>query len=324
MMVSPRWILATMALMLLLTGTGRAQSVDVGGRAFVDYFYDLVAAEGTEGLHGFRYRRLYLTADFTLSEAFTGRARLEADDGTVGPNGPVPVVKDLWLRWAYHGGHSATLGVTSPPAFGIAQDVWGYRSLNKTILDQQGLVGSRDFGLRLDGPLAGTETVRYAVMLANNSGLRPETDRYKRLYGQVAVRPTDRLTLVAGADYAGYDDERTHATRLSAFAGYATEPIRVGLEGYWGRTGMRDGTARTNGGASLFGAVQVTPSWEVVARLDRSRIAGPGPDVYDTLLIGALSYRPHPNVRLIPNLRARDRTDAPAETTARFTVEVNF
>ncbi|MFB6247651.1 MAG: hypothetical protein ABEL97_03690 [Salinibacter sp.] len=324
-MCSPRWILAAMALLLSTTGRGRAQSVDVGGRAYVDYFYALAAAdEASEDLHGFRYRRLYLTTDFTLSGDVTGRARLEANDGTVGPNGPVPIVKDLWLRWAYHGAHRVTLGVTSPPAFGIAQDVWGYRSLNRTVLDQQGLVGSRDFGLRLDGPVAGTETVRYAVMVANNSGLRSESNKHKRIYSQLALRPTDRLRFVVGGDYASYGGQRDHSARLSAFAGYSTAPLHVGLEGYWARTRMRDGGTRTNVGASLFGGAQVAPRWELVARVDRSRIAGPGPDAYDTLLIGALAYRPHPNVRLIPNLRARDRTDAPAETTARFTVEVHF
>jgi hypothetical protein len=58
-----------------------AQTVELGGRAYVDYFYNLSAltdATGAaeEGLHGFRYRRLYLTADYTLSEKFSGRARL--------------------------------------------------------------------------------------------------------------------------------------------------------------------------------------------------------------------------------------------------------
>ena len=34
--------------------------------------------EEQEGENGFDYRRMYLTADYTLSEEFSGRARLEA------------------------------------------------------------------------------------------------------------------------------------------------------------------------------------------------------------------------------------------------------
>lgn len=291
----------------------------------MDYFYNLSAPDDASGgeredLHGFRYRRLYLTADYTLSEAFAGRMRLEANEGTGGQ----PVVKDLSLTWAYSGDHSATLGITPPPAFGQAEDAWGYRSLEKTIMDRQDVVDSRDFGLRLGGPLTDGGTVRYAVMVANNGTVRPETDRYKRGYGQLQVRPTDRVLVVVGGDYAGYDDERDHATRLSAFGGYSHDRFRVGVEGYWFRVAMTEGDPITRVGASLFGVVQVAPSWDLVARLDRSRTARPGPTRYETFALGAVAYRPHPNVALIPNLRVVDPTDAAAETTARMTVEVNF
>jgi len=325
-----RVLLRFLVFVLLCVGTTTtpttAQSIDLGGRAYLDYFYnvsgpDVDAASGAEeGLHGFRYRRLYLTTDFTLSEAFTGRARLEADEGTEGR----PVVKDLSLTWAYSGDHSATLGLTPPPAFGVAEEVWGYRSLEKMILDLQGVVSSRDFGLRLDGPITDGGTVRYAAMLANNSTVQPETDKYKRVYGQLRVRPSDPLLFVVGAGHAGYNDEREAGTRLSAFAGYSTGRFRVGLDGYWYRVAMAEGDPRTSVGGSLFGVLQVAPSWELVARLDRSRTTRPGPDRYETFGIGAVAYRPHPNVALIPNLRVSDPSDAVAETTARMTVEVNF
>ena len=317
-------------LILLSIGTvttpAGAQSIDLGGRAYLDYFYNVAGPEGPaaagdeEGLHGFRYRRLYLTADFTLSEAFTGRARLEADEGTTGR----PVVKDLSLTWQYSERHSATMGITPPPAFGLAEDVWGYRSLEKMILDLQGIVSSRDFGLRLDGPITEGGTVRYAVMLANNGTVQPETDKYKRLYGQLEVRPTDRVLFVVGADQAGYNDERDYATRVSAFGGYATERFRVGIDGYWSRTAMTGGDPRTSVGGSLFGVLRVAPRWDLIARLDRSRTTRSGPDRYETFVLGGVAYRPHPNVSLIPNLRLADPSNARAETTARMTVEVNF
>lgn len=297
------------------------QEVDVGGRAYLDYFYNATAPDGAaEELHGFRYRRLYLTTDFSLSEDVRGRARLEADEGTAGR----PVVKDLSVTWAYGGDHRATLGITPPPAFERAEDVWGYRSLEKTILDLEGLVSSRDFGLRFDGPVTEGGTVRYAVMYANNQTVAPETDPYKRVYGQIEVRPTERLSFTVGGDYAGYGGERDHATRLSTFGGYSTTRFRVGLEGYWARTARVDGEAQTDLGTSLFGAVQIAPRWEVVGRVDRSRETGGGPDRYDTLLLGGIAFRPHPNVWLIPNLRHRTRGGDETETTVRGTVRVQF
>lgn len=299
------------------------QDVSVGGRAYVDYFYTMASPDAAaEGLHGFRYRRLYLTTDFTLSESFSGRARLEANDGTVGPKGPEPYVKDLSLTWAYAEDHSATLGVTPPPAFSLAEDVWGYRSLEKMVLDRVGIVSSRDFGLRLDGAFTESPVVRYAVMVANNSGTRLETDALKRVYGQLEVRPVEPLLFVVGADHAGYDDARDTGTRVSAFGGYVSNPLRLGLEGYAyreTRTMEQDDTAI---GGSLFSVVRIAAQWSVLARLDRSRQIHP--ERFETLFLGGVAYRPHPSVELTPNLRVLNQDDGAAETTGRVTVEVNF
>lgn len=324
-MIPCRWVLVILLGLSAAPVVAVGQTVDLGGRVFVDYFYNLSAPDdasggAAEGLHGFRYRRLYLTADYTLSEAFTGRARLEADEETNGR----AVVKDLSLTWQYSGRHSATMGITPPPAFGISENVWGYRSLEQTILDLQGVVSSRDFGLRFDGPVTSEGTVRYAVMVANNGTVQPETDKFKRIYGQLAVRPSQQITVVVGADHAGYGDEREAGTRVSAFGGYRTEEARVGLEGFWHRVAMAEAPARTKVGASLFGAVRVAPRWEIVARLDRSAESAGGSDRFETFFVGGVTYNPHPNVALIPNLRVRAPSDRVATTTGRLTLRVQF
>jgi hypothetical protein len=87
---------------------------------------------------------------------------------------------------------------------------------------------------------------------------------------------------------------------------------------------MAEGDPRIRVGASLFGVLRVAPSWDLVARLDRSRATRPGPDRYETFVLGAVAYRPHSAISLIPNLRLADPSNAGAETTARMTVEVNF
>lgn len=325
-MMSPlRWCSAILLFALVgMAEPAASQSVDVGGRMYVDYFYNFAdpAAEA-EDLHGFQYRRLYLTTDFTLSEVFSGRARLEAPEDV--PGGSGVAVKDLWLTWQYSGEHSATIGVTPPPAFGLTQDVWGYRSLARTVMDRQDIVDSRDLGVRVDGPLFADGTVRYAAMIANNSNTRfTETDRYKRAYGQIQVRPTDPLLFVVGGDYTAFPDERTRGIRLSGLIGYSTDTFRVGLETYWYRLRRATADARTNTGGSLFGSVQVASAWEVIGRVDRVWPLGKGPDRYDTLVVTGIAYRPHPTVALIPNLRLEDRDDGPARTTGRVTLEVDF
>lgn len=321
-MLSSHRVLGFLTMFFVFTGGPAAfgQEVDLGGRAYLDYYYTLSTPdEARDGLHGFTYRRLYLTADFTLSDDFEGRARLEANEGTTGADGPVPYVKDLSLTWTYNGEHQATLGVTPPPAFEQAEDVWGYRSLEKTILDLQGIVSSRDFGLRLDGPLAADGAVRYAVMYANNSAVRPEEDKYKRLYGQVEVQAGE-LIFVAGADYAGYPGPREQGLRLSGFGGYRGDRLQAGVEGYWYEDEQKERL-----GGSLFGRVQVAPAWEVVARVDRGLVHRSESVPAQTFFLAGVAYRPHPNVALIPNVhfRSSDEDDVP-RTRTRLTVEVSF
>ncbi len=309
-----------------IISAAQAQTVDVGGRAFLDYFYIVSSPiEADEGYHGFTYRRLYLTTDFSLSDDFRGRARLEANDGTTGPKGPVPFIKDLFLTWVYSGDHSATLGITPPPAFRVAESVWRYRSLEKTIHDFQGIVSSRDFGIRFDGPISPGGMLRYAAMLSNNSGTQTETDRYKRVYAELAAYPTTRLSFSVGADHAGYDGPIESSTRVSGFAGYTTDVIRLGLEGYWFNVDHDTAIETENIGVSLFGSVNLAPEWEMVGRVDRTRDELPGADRYETFILAGVSYSPNEFVRLIPNVWLFKIDDMPRdEMLGRFTVDVRF
>ncbi len=308
------------------TGDAAAQVVDVGGRAFIDYYYRLSSPdESQEGLHGFTYRRLYLTADAAWSEAFSARARLEANDGTMGPRGPVPIVKDLWVEWRYHGPHSTTLGVMPTPAFELAEDVYGYRSLEKTVLDFQDITASRDFGIRVDGPLTSGGTFRYALMLANNSTVRPETDVYKRGYARLSFHPSEMLTFSVGGDRAGYGDERRLGQRLSAFGGYVTDAASIGAQIYSYVLEFVDEDALRHVGVSLFGSFRLNPHWELMARTDVARERLDGADVDEAFLLAGVAYSPIDNIRIIPNLWLFDsEASRDEESLGRITVEVSF
>ena len=341
-MLVPRFVLVALIGLLAVGGESAVgQSVDLGGRAFGDYFYVASAPDSPqerlaypvavpdtarEGLHGFAYRRLYLTLDFQLSDRLDGRARLEANDGTTGAKGPVPFVKDLWVEWTYSGDHSATVGVTGPPAFEISGDVWGYRSLEKTILDRRGIVASRDFGLRLDGPLLAAGDVRYAFMYANNSAARPELNQNKRVYGRLSATPTEQFTLAVGSDYATYSDRRDRSLRLSAFAGYDGEGVRVGLEGYRSATRLTDATEVDEFGGSVFGIVQAAPSWRLIGRFDWAiREEGGREDPVESFLLAGIAYQPHPNIEVIPNVWARTSNQrSQADVLARLTLDLSF
>ena len=261
-----RILLGTALLVLLFAGDATGQTVKIGGLAYVDYFYrpgdddknvlwqrprdNLWDSDRdqtvNDALHGFTYRRLYLTTDATISERFKARFRLEANGTHAVGSRPAPFVKDLWVDWNYAGDHSARLGVMPPPAFQLSERVWGYRSLEKTILDLQGANSSRDFGIRFDGPIPiGNGFVRYAAMLANGNGNWDNADdKYKKGYARISIHPSDQLVFSAGADYERYLYQNStdglglfrtapyRDTRVSLFGGYEGNTARFGVEAF--------------------------------------------------------------------------------------------
>src|SRR5690606_12840706 len=120
--------------------------------------------------------------------------------------------------------------------------------------------------------------LRYAAMLANNNGVRPETDKHKRAYAQLEARPAEHLVFTAGADYASYDEGsvgRDNAIRFSALGGYVADAFTVGVEAFHARTQYASDVDLATQGVSVFGRATVSPGWEVVARVDRGRFESP-------------------------------------------------
>lgn len=324
-----RHFVALIVLSLCCTYAAKAQpAVELSGLGYLDYAYLLASPDGAEeGENGFGYRRIYLTTDFAISDRFDGRVRLEARDNSTTEQGrPAPFIKDAFLRWRdlVGEGHHAVFGLSPPPVFRVSERIWGYRSLEATLMDRAGVAPSRDMGVALAGPLTAGGVLRYGVMVANNSGVRAETDRYKRAYGQLEWNPAGPFVATLGGDYAGYGDERTGATTGNAFVGYAGGTLRAGAELFVQHT-TREGPAGPADvvGASVFAAVQLAAAWEAVGRIDRIEPDGNAP--VETFAVAGLAYRPHPSVWLVPNLLIDHReADDTARVTGRLTLRLSF
>ena len=311
--------------LLLFVQSVKAQpTVEVSGLAFADYAYLLASpVEGEQGQNSFGYRRLYLTTDFTLSDAFSGRARLEAKDSEIHP-----FVKDLYVKWSnpWGKGHELVFGLSGPPVFGISERVWGYRSLEKTLLDRNGIASSRDMGVAARGPVTSGGTLRYGLMVANNSGVNAETDKYKRVYAQMAWYPAEPFTITLGGDYAGYGDERTAGTTANAFIGYQASTFRVGLEGFFNQIQLAEADALDNlTGVSLFATLTLGTAWEAVARVDQVQRDLSDVETNELFVLAGVAYQPHANVRFIPNvLVSKENADDEAWVSGRITLDVHF
>ncbi|MBK9099909.1 MAG: hypothetical protein IPM14_17765 [bacterium] len=226
------------------------------GLMFGDYFYNILrdstidninykALSGRKDLNGFQFRRIYFTYDYTISDQFSTRFRLESQT-QVGVNNTIFLVfvKDAFLKWKdIFEGSSLIFGIQPPPSFDVAEGYWGYRSLERTIMDLRGIVSSRDFGAALKGRLNSSGTINYWLMYGNGAILDSETDKYKRAYAHLEFKPTENIDITVYGDYrfkadktfSSLPDENFNNDALTTdvFIGYRDPKIfSVGVESF--------------------------------------------------------------------------------------------
>ena len=318
----------TLCCAALASSTSAQSDITFSGSVFSDYSYTVNTPDGIgEDEHGFGFRRIYLTANYRISESFSGRLRLESNDTSVTSQGKLsPFIKDFFLMWknVLGDGHHVTFGLSPPPIWGVAEKHWAYRSLEKTIQHRNRIASSRDMGLTLTGPVLSNGRVKYALMYANNSGVRREIDKFKRVYGQLQFYPTGPITLSLAGDYYLIEDGTSY--NASAFVGYAKQRAQIGLEAFYNPKSIdSDKFNDTALGVSVFGFVNTTSSQRLIARYDLVNQDDPLRKSSNHWVILGYSITPEKGVEIIPNVtyHKNDFEDG-ATITARLTVVANF
>ncbi len=321
-----------------------------GGYMIGDYYYNLArdgkfssfssatasngAAPGGTAMQAFQFRRIYFTYDNDISEQFTTRFRIEDDQSTSFSNGKVGnFIKDAYLKWKnVFAGSDLIFGIQPTTAFDISEGAWGYRSLEKTIVDLRGVVSSRDQGIALRGKLMGDGMINYWVMIANQSANGVAANKLKRYSALLQFKPVTNLQATVNIDYQDKANRLgVHGDSLnngiivgSLFVGYAVpSEYSFGIETFLksqsnqytppgGSLGSQSGM-----GVSLWGSYFIQPDLAVVLRYDNydpntnSNATGDA----QNYIIAALDWRVNKNVSVMPNL-LYETYEAPTGGTA--------
>lgn len=351
--------------------TGAFAQGKFSGYMFGDYFYNVArdssfrnagqksaAVGGQKDLQAFQFRRIYFTYDNDISEKFATRFRLEADQAALTGNGKITTfVKDAWLRWKnIFNGSDLFFGIQPTSAYEISENAWGYRSLEKTIMDLRSIVPSRELGVSLRGKVV-ENLVNYWATISDNTtstsvpnGTVADNDKYKRYSLQVQVMPTKELQftvygslLARPATNAWKSTTSTvsnSTTNLGLFVGYNQKDVfNVGMEGFLSSTANAITNSDTTGlkaastlGFTLFGTVNLTPEIVAIARYDYFDLNIDGRykgDMRNYVIVG-LAYKPDKNVQIIPNVQYETYESVPngrtidASVTARVTIYYIF
>jgi len=242
--------------------------IKISGLAFGDYYW--MAASHDESLkdrNGFWFRRLYLTFDKAMTERLDMRLRFEMNStgDFTSDNRLEPFAKDAWARWKFTDQHQAYLGLSPTPTMNVVDEIWGYRFLEKSLLDLQRIGATRDLGVAFRGSFGSEQKVRYHFMFGNGSSTRGEIDRGKGTLVSLGFYPNDSLVLEFYGDYNQLPEADRNT--YSAFLAYKRD---------WGRLAIQYAHQERKGLSpvdldlmSFFGVVNVSPKVTLIGRYDR-------------------------------------------------------
>jgi hypothetical protein len=215
----------------------------VWGYVFGDYFVKTHADSLKRGsmqysniakdFNAFAFRRIYLGYDYQISEKFSAQLLLANENDNADASGERTVfIKAANFRWKnIVKNNDLILGQTATPLFALmSETVWGYRSIEKTSTDMRKFSSSNDFGISWQGKLNDKGDYGYNFMIANGTSQKPETDKYKKIYGELYAKlMNQKVILDFSGDYEPSSNTQSKTT-LKGFVAYQTDPITIGVE----------------------------------------------------------------------------------------------
>jgi len=272
----------TAAVMAACAGTSFAaladQSTTVGGKAYIDFTNLELKKNGTKqdtsGL-GFDLTRFYLTVDHSFDDMWS--ANLTTDVTSDGIANEV-YVKKAYLQAKFSDAAVVRVGSADMPWIPYVEHAWGYRFVEKTLIDRTGFGTSADWGAHVGGKFM-DGMVNYAVSAVNGNGYKNQTrSKSVDFEGRVGVMPVKGLNLAVGFynGKRGKDVQSASgintASRWDVLAAYSHDMFNVGAE-YFSAEDYKDPSAakEKSDGYSVFGSVKAGENMAVFARYDESK-----------------------------------------------------
>lgn len=318
---------ALLAIIAVAFSSNTISQVTFSGLMFGDYFYNASNHDSTiESKSGFWIRRAYLTADYKLDDKVSGRLNFEMNstgDLKTASN-LTPFIKDAWLKYQANlsGKDFFVFGLQPTPTFGFVENQWGFRPVEKSIIDLQGLRPARDFGLSYQGEAS---IVKWNIFYGNNqsvnsliSDIQKDT---RRAYLSLQVKPIDDLTveLYSDMDLQARElklkgETNTVSTNSHIFIGYNQKDWRVGaLYSMLKDTKRVFDTTNTETKYNMmmvYAAYKITSDLEAFVRYDNLDHSNSKTIAYvpissksaPSTIIAGLAYSLNATTKIIPNI----------------------
>jgi hypothetical protein len=279
----------------------------------------------------YEFRRIYLGYDYNISERFSAQLILAYEGTSLASDGNRSIyIKIANLRWKniFHNS-DLVIGAQGTPTYATTyESIYGYRSLEKTIMDMRKISGSSDVGISLQGKFNDEGNIGYNVMISNGSGAKPEADKWKKFFGDLYFKFfNQKVMLDIGADneWGQHSPYPKDKNTIKAFLGYQGERITIGLEAFQqmqrnntiftepAPSTVKDTVNALASGISIWARGPISKKLSCVVRYDyytpdtKFNATNVYPAGYtgiytESFVLVGLDYAPVKNVHLIPNV----------------------
>jgi hypothetical protein len=257
----------------------------IGGKMYVDFTNidqknsdtGKTAASGT----GLDVKRFYLSVTHNFDDIWS--ANLTTDFNYVGSDGETNLfVKKAYVQGKFDQAAVLRLGSADMPWIPFAENVYGYRYVENTLVDRLKYGNSADWGVHLGGDVGASKSVNYAVSVVNGNGYKnPGRSKGVDVEGRVGFVPFENMTVAVGGysgklgkDVQGVQSTN-NATRGDVLVAYASKQFRLGAEYFtasnWNNvlTPFKDKAD----GYSVWGSVAVADGVSLFARYDSAKLS---------------------------------------------------
>jgi len=196
--------------------------------------------------NAFQLRRVYLGYDYTIAKNLSASVVL-ANEQTLLPNNQnTTYLKYAYVKWSnLWKGTDIVFGQFQTASYSAdwgVSPLWGYRSVERTILDLHNIDASTDLGVSLQGTVwqskAGADPSRpslvgYYLQLGNGNSATPETDPYKKVRVNIYTALfKQQLVIGVYGDYSNqqYSPYHTSNTTFNAYISYRAPAFHIGVE----------------------------------------------------------------------------------------------
>src|ERR1035437_72382 len=220
----------------------------ISGQFIGDYFFKAHADSAlrsntiqyggvAKNYDAFAIRRIYLGYDYQMSEHFATQLLIANESDNLDANGERTFyIKAANIRWKnFVKNNDLIIGQSSTPVSAtVTEAIWGYRSIEKTVIDMRALARTNELGIALQGKLNDKGDYGYNFMIGNGGkgGQFTEVDKNKKGYGELYAKFLDQKIVV---DVNGSYEEVSVVNKQYIETGklaiaYVSKPFVVGVE----------------------------------------------------------------------------------------------